>query len=59
MAPPSNIPEVLAVQCPNPSCQKFMLVEMSDAGKVKPCLLCKTPIQVGEAPPTSVKPESQ
>ena len=38
---------VFAVQCPNPKCRKFMLVEESDRNKVVPCLLCKTPIRVG------------
>ena len=38
---------VFAVQCPNPKCRKFMLVEDHDRNKVVPCLLCKTPIRVG------------
>jgi hypothetical protein len=38
---------VFAVRCPNPKCQKFMLVEEHDRNKVVPCLLCKTPIKVG------------
>ena len=42
---------VFAVQCPNPRCRKFMLVEEHDRNKVVPCLLCKTPIRVGTAPP--------
>ncbi len=41
---------VFAVQCPNPKCRKFMLVEEHDRGKVVPCLLCKTPIRVGGGP---------
>jgi hypothetical protein len=49
-------PRVFAVRCPNPKCQKFMLVEEHDQGKVVACLLCKTPIRVGggvpPAPPT-------
>jgi hypothetical protein len=46
---------VFAVRCPNPKCQKYMLVEDHDRGKVVPCLLCKTPIKVGGSPlvPTS------
>ena len=40
---------VFAVQCPNPKCRKFMLVEERDCNKVVPCLLCKTPIRVGTA----------
>jgi hypothetical protein len=38
---------VFAVQCPNPKCRKFMLVEERDRNRVVPCLLCKTPIRVG------------
>ena len=41
---------VFAVQCPNPKCKKYMLVEEHDRDKVVPCLLCKTPIRVGGAP---------
>jgi len=46
----SGVPGVFAVQCPNPKCKKYMLVEEHDRGKVVPCLLCKTPIRVGGAP---------
>ena len=42
---------VFAVQCPNPRCRKYMLVEEHDRGNVVPCLLCKTAIRVGGAPP--------
>ena len=38
---------VFAVQCPEPKCRKFMLVEEHDRGTVVPCLICKTPIRVG------------
>ena len=38
---------VFAVQCPNPKCRKYMLVEDYDRNKIVPCLLCKTPIKVG------------
>jgi hypothetical protein len=38
---------VFAVQCPEPSCRKYMLVEEEDRGKIVPCLICKTPIRVG------------
>lgn len=48
---PANVPGVFAVQCPNPKCRKFMLVEERDRDKVVPCLLCKTSIRVGGAPP--------
>jgi hypothetical protein len=41
---------VFAVQCPNPKCKKYMLVEEHDRGKTVPCLLCQTPIKVGGAP---------
>jgi hypothetical protein len=43
---------VFAVQCPNPKCRKYMLVEDHERNKVVACLLCKTPIKVGGAPPT-------
>ena len=48
---PSAPGGVFAVQCPNPKCRKFMLVEDHDRGQVVNCLLCKTPIRVGGAPP--------
>jgi hypothetical protein len=38
---------VFAVQCPNPKCRKYMLVEDHDLGKIVSCLLCKTAIKVG------------
>jgi hypothetical protein len=38
------------VQCPNPKCRKFMLVEEADRNKTVPCLLCKTAIKVAPAP---------
>jgi len=41
---------VFAVQCPNPRCRKYMLVEDSERGKVVACLLCKTAIKVGGTP---------
>ena len=46
---------VFAVQCPNPKCRKFMLVEDHDLNKVVNCLLCKTAIRVaGPPPPASI-----
>jgi hypothetical protein len=48
---PSAPGGVFAVQCPNPKCRKYMLVEDHDRGKVVPCLLCKTPIRVGGGGP--------
>ncbi len=49
---------VFAVQCPEPRCRKFMLVEEHDRGKVVPCLICKTAIRVGDstAPPPLPEP---
>ena len=44
---------VFAVQCPNPKCKKFMLVEDHQQGKVVPCLLCKTAIKVGNSQPAA------
>jgi len=38
---------VFAVECPEPKCRKFMLVEEEDRGKVVACLICKAPIRVG------------
>jgi hypothetical protein len=49
-------PGVFAVQCPNPRCRKFMLVEEHDRSKVVACLLCKTPIRIGAAPPPRPAP---
>jgi hypothetical protein len=51
----SNVPGVFAVQCPNPRCRKFMLVEEHDRNNVVACLLCKTPIRVGSPPRRSSK----
>lgn len=53
---------VFAVQCPEPTCRKFMLVEEEDRGKIVPCLICKTPIRVGgtrEEKPATVTHESE
>ena len=47
---PEKSPGVFAVQCPNPKCRKYMLVEERDRNKVVACLLCKTPIRVGGEP---------
>jgi len=47
MTTPGSAGGVFAVQCPNPKCRKYMLVEEHDRDKVVPCLLCKTPIRVG------------
>jgi hypothetical protein len=50
---------VFAIQCPNPKCRKFMLVEDRDLNKVVSCLLCKTAIRVGgpQAPTGGGKPQ--
>ena len=42
---------VLAVQCPNAKCRKFMLVEDQDRNKIVSCLICKTAIKVGSGTP--------
>jgi hypothetical protein len=44
---------VFAVQCPNPKCKKFMLVEDTDRNKVVSCLICKASIRLGtnQGPP--------
>ncbi|MBY0527567.1 MAG: hypothetical protein K2R98_29490 [Gemmataceae bacterium] len=49
---------VLAVQCPNAKCRKFMLVEDHDRNKVVSCLLCKTAIKVGGGGSPSGPPKS-
>jgi hypothetical protein len=54
----SNVPGVFAVQCPNPRCRKFMLVEEHDRNNVVACLLCKTPIRVGGNPPPPRSPKA-
>jgi hypothetical protein len=46
---------VFAVQCPNPKCRKYMLVEDRDLNRVVPCLLCKTAIKVGSPPSPSAQ----
>jgi hypothetical protein len=49
----SGLPSgVVAVQCPNPKCRKFMLVEEHDRNKVVACLVCKNPIRVGGSSPS-------
>jgi hypothetical protein len=47
---------VFAVQCPNPKCRKYMLVEERDRNRVVACLLCKTNIKVGGGPGTGRGP---
>ncbi len=47
---------VMTVQCPNPKCKKYMLVEDRDRNKVVPCLLCKTGIKVSAGPNPPVPP---
>jgi hypothetical protein len=49
---------VFAVQCPNPRCRKFMLVEEHDCNNVVSCLLCKTPIRVGPPPAPGLVPQT-
>ena len=39
---------VFAVQCPNPKCRKYMLVEEKDRGGVVQCLICKASIRLGK-----------
>lgn len=38
---------VFAVQCPNPKCRKYMLIEERERNGIVSCLLCKTGIKVG------------
>jgi hypothetical protein len=48
---------VFAVQCPNPKCRKYMLVEEQDRNKIVSCLLCRTAIKVGGGPPPPAGPK--
>ena len=43
---PSATGQVFAVQCPNPQCRKFLLVEEHDRGRTVTCLICKQPFRV-------------
>jgi hypothetical protein len=56
MTAPTAPAGVFAVQCPNPRCRKYMLVEEHDRGNVVACLLCRTPIRVGGATAKDRKP---
>lgn len=52
---------VFAVQCPNPKCRKFMLVEERERGKTIACLICKGAIRTpaaDAAPPAKAAPTS-
>lgn len=52
MSPSPSAPQgVFAVQCPNPKCRKYMLVEEHQRGQAVTCLLCKVPIRVAAPPP--------
>jgi hypothetical protein len=46
---------VFPVQCSNPKCRKFMLVEERDRNKIVPCLLCKASVKVGATPVPPVR----
>lgn len=51
---------VFAVQCPNPKCRKFMLVEDKDRGGTVQCLLCNTTIRIAAPSPSQAsEPESR
>ncbi len=45
---------VVAVQCPEPRCRKYQLVEDHERGNVVPCLICKSPIRVASPGPNDV-----
>jgi hypothetical protein len=47
---------VSVIQCPNPKCRKYMLVEEAQQGKEVLCLLCKASIKVGAAPRPGAAP---
>ena len=60
MSPTPSAPGgVFAVQCPNPKCRKYMLVEEHDRGNVVECLLCKAPIRVGGRAKAPERPGGQ
>lgn len=40
---------VFAVQCPNPKCRKYMLIEEKDRDATVNCLICKSPIRLGKS----------
>ena len=42
---------VFAVQCPNPKCRKYMLVEEQARTGVVKCLLCRTDIKIADPKP--------
>lgn len=43
---PETASPVLVIQCSNPKCRKFMMVEENQNNQTVPCLLCRTPIKV-------------
>jgi hypothetical protein len=44
---------VFAVQCPNPKCRKYMLVEEQARNGIVKCLICRTDIRIaGEQKPS-------
>jgi hypothetical protein len=47
---------VCAVQCPNPKCRKYMLVEDHQRNQQVSCLICKTAIKVGAGPAPAKPP---
>ena len=49
---------VFAVQCPNPNCRKYMLVEERDRANEVVCLLCKTPFRIDAESSSSEREES-
>ncbi len=48
-----------AVQCPNPRCRKYMLVEERDCAKEVVCLLCKAPFGIEAQQSATLEPSSQ
>lgn len=46
----------VVVQCPNPKCRKYMLVEDHDRNKVVACLICKAAVKVTDSKLPPPKP---
>lgn len=43
---PESASPVIVIQCTNPKCRKYMMVEENQHNQTVPCLLCRTPIKV-------------
>ena len=50
--------DVFAVQCPNPKCRKFMLIEEHERQGPITCMICKKPFRVGDQPQQPAAPKN-